>query len=47
LNAGKAWWAANGVARLVFVVLLSLLLAGLAYLGIVALVLHFPPHAIH
>ncbi|ULU25970.1 hypothetical protein [Dyella terrae] len=42
----KAWWVAKGVARLVFVVLLSLLMAGLGYLAILAVIVHFPPHAI-
>ncbi len=40
------WWAVKGVARLVFVVLLSLLLAGLGYLAILAVTAWFPPHAI-
>lgn len=41
----KVLWAAKGVGRLVFVVLLSLLLAGLAYLAIIAFITQFPPHA--
>jgi hypothetical protein len=40
-------WVAKGVARLVFVMLLSLLLAGLGYLAIIAIIMRFPPHAIH
>ncbi|WP_157956550.1 hypothetical protein [Dyella sp. C11] len=42
----RAWWAARGIARLVFVVLVSLLLAGLGYLAILAVIMQFPPHAI-
>jgi hypothetical protein len=40
----KLAWAAKGVLRLVFVVLLSLLQAALGYAAIVGLILCFPPH---
>ncbi|WP_019465736.1 hypothetical protein [Dyella japonica] len=42
----RAGWVAKGILRLVFVVLLSLLLAGLGYLAIIAVITSFPPHAI-
>ncbi|MGO4504223.1 MULTISPECIES: hypothetical protein [unclassified Dyella] len=42
----KLGWAAKGVLRLVFVVLLSLLMAALGYAAILGLILCFPPHAI-
>jgi hypothetical protein len=42
----KLGWAAKGVLRLVFVVLLSLLMASLGYAAILGLILCFPPHAI-
>jgi hypothetical protein len=42
----KLGWAAKGVLRLVFVVLLSLLMAPLGYAAILGLILCFPPHAI-
>lgn len=41
----KAWWAARGIARLVGVVLLSLLLAALGYVVILTVIMLFPPHA--
>ena len=47
MNTFRAWWVARGIARLVFVVLLSLLLAGLGYVAIVAIIMWIPPHAIH
>ena len=43
----RARWVARGVARRVFVVLLSLLLAGLGYMAILAIIMWIPPHAIH
>ena len=42
----KLGWAAKGVLRLVFVVLLSLLMAALGYAAILGMILCFPPHAI-
>lgn len=42
----KLAWATRGVLRLVLVVGVSLLMAGLAYLAIIAIVLHFPPNAL-
>lgn len=42
----RAWWVAKGIVRLVFVVLLSLLLAAFGYAAIVMLILRFPPHGI-
>ena len=42
----RARWVARALARLVFVVLLSLLLAGLGYMAIVAIIMWIPPRAI-
>jgi hypothetical protein len=39
-------WIAKGIARLVAVVLLSLLLAGMGYVAIIALIVSFPPHTL-
>nr|WP_199045457.1 hypothetical protein [Dyella sp. ASV24] len=46
MRVNKVLWAAKGVGRLVFVVLVSLLLAGLGYLAIIAFITQFPPPAI-
>jgi hypothetical protein len=42
----KAWWVTKGVLRLVCVVSLSLLLAGLGYIAIITIITQFPPDAI-
>ena len=42
----RAWFVTKGVMRLVITVLACLILAGLAYLAIIACIMLFPPPAV-